>query len=105
MACEEVIVSDRDVRSWGRISGPDSYIVISVGDPGPRNGEVLCVAGIDAVSIARTGRRNDLDVPRGEVAGGACGGNVKERRISDRDLVQRNVAGAAIYLNGAWILL
>ena len=63
------------------------------------------VARIDAVGIARTGGRNDLDVPRGEVDGGAGCGNVEERRIAERDLVQRDIAGAGIYLDEARVLL
>ena len=103
---EEVVVGDGYVRRGSRCAGcADSDIVVSVRDPRAGDGEVCCVARIDAVGVARTGGRNDLDIPGGEVGGGACCGDVEERRIADGDLVEGDIAGAGVDLDEARVLL
>ena len=106
MASEEVVVGDGDIRGRSRCaSGADGDVVIPIGDPRPGNGNIGRISRIDAVGIARGCRRYDLDVPGGKITDRAACRNVEEGCVAQRDLIQRDVAGAGFHLDPARILL
>src|SRR5471032_1580061 len=93
MAAVKAVVQNRDVFGGAVLAGLDGDVVIAGADRAVGDGDVARRDGIDAIGVARSGRRVDAHAPRSKAVD-LVERDVEVGRVAQRDAIQREVAAA-----------